>query len=217
MKKLIALLIIIAALGGLAFVQTSATADNADDGKRNFVVSIIAKYFPFEAEELTAWYDKNIVYADNPTDNSVTFKLDKKEITLAAHKTQKLILEPGQHRLELSDGKVVELTQKEGTNRSILNPTASPYFFWKTVYGSVNLPIEYKMITIDGKSYEGPIEISNEYLITRIGNQPWRFGLDEPIPDTVAVNNDRNNYTLIFSKAYRLPDFIKAYPMLSAQ
>ncbi|OOF79561.1 hypothetical protein BKG96_01465 [Rodentibacter caecimuris] len=217
MKKLIMLLSIIAALVGVAFVQTSATADNADDGKRNFVVSIIAKYFPFEAEDLTAWYDKNIVYADNPTDHSVTFKLDEKEITLAAHQTQKLILEPGQHRLALSDGKVVELTQKAGTNRSILNPTASPYFFWKTVYGSVNLPIEYKIITIDGKSYEGPIEISNEYLITRIGNQPWRFGLDEPIPETVAVNNDRNNYTLIFSKAYRLPDFIKAYPMLSAQ
>lgn len=217
MKKLLSLLIIIAVLIGIAAVQPSATADNADDGKRNFVVSLVAKYFPFEAEDLVAWYDKNIVYADNPTNTAITFKLDEKEITLAAHQTQKLILEPGQHRLVLADGKVVELTQKEGTNRSILNPTASPYFFWKTVYGSVNLPIEYKTVAIAGKPYEGPFEVSNEYLITRIGNQPWRFGLDEPIPDTVAVNNDRNTYTLIFSKAYRLPDFINAYPMLSAQ
>ncbi|NBH74959.1 hypothetical protein [Rodentibacter pneumotropicus] len=217
MKKLLSLLIIIAALIGIAALQPSATADNADDGKRNVVVSIVAKYFPFEAENLTAWYDKNIVYADNPTDSALTFKLDEKAITLAAHQTQKLILEPGQHRLELADGKVVEFTQREGTNRSILNPTASPYFFWKTVYGSVNLPLEYKTVTIAGKPYEGPFEVSNEYLITRIGNQPWRFGLDESIPDTVAVNNDRNTYTLIFSKAYRLPDFINAYPMLSVQ
>ncbi|OOF57872.1 hypothetical protein BKK56_00585 [Rodentibacter genomosp. 2] len=217
MKKLFSLLIIIAAVFGIAYVQPSATSENKDDGKRNFAVDIVAKYFPFEAENLAAWYDKNIVYADNPTDHSVTFKLDEKEITLATHQTQKLILAPGQHRLALSDGKVVELTQKAGTNRSILNPTASPYFFWKTVYGSVSLPIEYKMVTINGTTYEGPLEMSNEYLITRIGNQPWRFGLDEPIPDTVAVNNDRNNYTLIFSKAYRLPDFIKAYPILSAQ
>lgn len=217
MKKLLSLLIIIAALIGIAYVQPSVTADNADDGKRNIVVSMVAKYFPFEAEDLAAWYDKNIVYADNPTNTAITFKLDGEEITLAAHQTQKLMLEPGQHRLELTDGKVVELTQKEGTNRSILNPTASPYIFWKTVYGSVSLPIEYKTMAIEGKTYEGPFEVSNEYLITRIGNQPWRFGLDESIPDTVAVNNDRNHYTLIFSKAYRLPDFIKSYPMLSAQ
>ncbi|BFU60185.1 MULTISPECIES: hypothetical protein [Rodentibacter] len=217
MKKLLSLFIIIAALVGIAFMQTSATADNADDGKRNFVVDIVAKYFPFEAEDLVAWYDKNIVYADNPTDQAISFKLDDKEITLAAHQTQKVILEPGNHKLQLADGKIIELEQKEGTNRSILNPTASPYFFWKTVYGSVNLPIEYKIVTIDGKTYEGPFEVSNEYLITRIGNYPWRFGLDEPIPETVSVNNDRSNYTLIFNKAYRLPDFIKAYPMLSVQ
>lgn len=217
MKKLLSLLIIIAALVGVAFVQTSATSDNADDGKRNFVVEMVAKYFPFEAEDLAAWYDKNIVYADNPTDKAITFKLDGKEMTLEAHQTQKVMLEPGKHQLQLADGKTIELKQKEGTNRSILNPTASPYFFWKTVYGSVNLPIEYKLVNIEGKTYEGPFDVSNEYLITRVGNQPWRFGLDEAIPDTVAVNNDRNHYTLIFSKAYRLPDFIKAYPMLSAQ
>ncbi|OOF56434.1 hypothetical protein [Rodentibacter myodis] len=217
MKKLLSLFVIIAILGGIVFVQPSATADNADDGKRNFVVDMVAKYFPFEAEDLVAWYDKNIVYADNPTDQSVTFKLDGKEITLTAHQTQKLILEPGKHQLQLADGKTIELVQKEGANRSILNPTGSPYFFWKTIYGSVSLPIEYKMVTIDGKTYEGPFELSNGYLITRVGNQPWRFGLDEPIPETISVNNDRNSYTLIFNKAYRLPDFIKAYPMLSAQ
>ncbi len=217
MKKLISLFVLIGGLVGIAFVQPSATSDNADDGKRNLVVEIVAKYFPFEAEKLLAWYDKNIVYADNPTEQVITFKLDDKEITLAAHQTQKVILEPGKHKLQLADGKTIELEQREGTNRSILNPTGSPYFFWKTVYGSVSLPIEYKIINIGGKTYEGPFEVSNEYFITRIGNHPWRFGLDEPIPETISVNNDRSNYTLIFNKAYRLPDFIKAYPMLSAQ
>lgn len=217
MKKLITLFAVIIILIAFALMQTSATSDKADDGKRNIVVSMVAKYFPFEAEELAAWYDKNIVYADNPTDSAISFKLDGKEINLAAHQTQKLLLEPGKHQLVLSDGKTIDITQEADTNRSILNPTASPYFFWQTVYGNVNLPIEYKMVTIKGKTYEGPFEVSNAYFIPRMGDQPWRFGLDEPIPDTVAVNNDRNHYTLIFAKAYRLPDFIKAYPMLSAQ
>ena len=217
MKKLVTLLIIIAALIGVAYVQPSATAENKDDGKRNFVVDIVAKYFPFEAEDLAAWYDKNIVYADNPTDNAITFKLDGEEITLAAHQTQKLIIEPGKHQLQLADGNTVEIEQKAGANRSILNPTASPYVFWKTIYGAVSLPMEYHQIRYNDTVYEGPFDVSNEYLITRVGNQPWRFGLDEQIPDTVAVNNDRQTYNLIFSKAYRLPDFVKAYPMLAAQ
>lgn len=217
MKKLFSILIIIAAWVGVAYVQPSATSDNKDDGKRNFVVDIVGKYFPFEAENLVAWYDKNIVYADNPTDNTVAFKLDGKEITLATHQTQKLIIEPGKHQLQLSDGNIVEIEQKEGSNRSILNPTASPYVFWKTIYGSLSLPLEYHQISYNGTIYDGPFDVSNAYLITRVGNQPWRFGLDEAIPDTITVNNDRQTYNLIFNKAYRLPDFVKAYPMLAAQ
>ena len=217
MKKLITLLIIVGILIGTAAVQPSATSETTDDGKRNMVVEIVAKYFPFEAEELAAWYDKNTVYADNPTDEAIRFKLDDQEINLAAHQTQKLILAPGKHRLQLADGKIVELEQNQANNRSILNPTASPYIFWKTVYGSTNLPLEYHQISYNGTIYEGPFEVSNDYFIRRSGNLPWRFGLDEPIPDTVAVNNDRQNYHLIFSKAYRLADFVKAYPVLVRQ
>ncbi|OOF67605.1 hypothetical protein BKG89_09640 [Rodentibacter caecimuris] len=217
MKKFFTLLIISAIGATIVFLQGSETSETADDGKTNFVVNLVEKYSPTDARQLSAWYDKNVVYADNPTMEKISFKLDGQEIILAPNSTKKLIIEPGKHTLVLQEGKTIEFNQKEKTNRSILNPTGSNYIFWNINYGDI-LPVPPKQnhFIYNGEEFNGPFDLKNDYFIIRQGDYPWRFGLDEQIPDSIFItdNASSSKYALVFTKAFRLPDFIKFYPIL---
>ncbi|WP_251423861.1 hypothetical protein [Veillonella agrestimuris] len=169
-----------------------------------------------------SFYYKGTTYADNPTDGAITFTLDGKSYTLAAHSMETLDLDPGEHVLVTPSGEERRFQVTDHDMKSILNPTESVYAIWYVQYGEGTVKnIRYGEVTtsIGNDVYTGPMKTHSEVYIQRQGNYPFRFGLDEAFPDVVYVNEDDPNErgnpdALIFGKIYRAADFKAAYPAL---
>lgn len=81
-----------------------------------------------------------------------------------------------------------------------------------------NTSVRTPLVYIDGKEYEDLLQSVNDYFVPREKNQPWRWGLDEEMPEEVTVSNyDKDStYALKYGKIYRATDFVKDYESYQA-
>lgn len=169
-----------------------------------------------------SYYYRGTTYADNPTDQAITFTLDGTAHTIDAHSMKTIELDPGQHILITPNGEERRFDVGSEDMKSILNPTESTYPIWYIQYGEGKVKnIQYGEVTtsIGDDVYIGPMRTHSEVYIQRSGNYPFRYGLDEQFPDVVYVNeidpNEKGNPdALVFGKIYRPADFKAAYSTL---
>ena len=165
--------------------------------------------------------DRETVVMDNPTDASVTFKIDGKSFTLNAKESRTETLAVGSHVMEVPGrSEPITFEQKDSYRKSLVNPTGSLYIIWDEIYtNNPNSSVHGAMhggtslVTVNGKEYEGMYTSVKDYFVARESEQPWRWGVDEEIPDEITVGNFRSGstYSLKYGKLYRADDFVEAH------
>ena len=207
---------------GILILGCIAVSTSGCAGK---IGGIIGAPSPEIGEKWQDYKEQETIIMDNPTDKAITFKIDDKEYTLQPKEMKEEPLKNGQHTMTVpGKSEPIPFEQKETYRKSLVNPTGSQYIIWSDVYrnkpGSA-LPspsVRTSLVYIDGKEYEDLLQSVNDYFVPREKNQPWRWGLDEEMPEEVTVSNyDKDStYALKYGKIYRATDFVKDYESYQA-
>lgn len=161
---------------------------------------------------------EQIVIADNPTSERISFAVDDQQYTLEANTSMELRLDNGTHTLTTPTGERITFVKGEGEAQSLLNPTRSRYVIVTEAYTdtprdeNIMYTIRFKEIELDGRYFYGAFEVVDDCFIPSSGDRHWRFGLDEPFPDTLPWDRtDDASVNLMVRKIFRLPAFLEEY------
>ncbi|MDR1877113.1 MAG: hypothetical protein LBQ84_05765 [Flavobacteriaceae bacterium] len=145
---------------------------------------------------------------DNPTDQSISVKVDDAQYKLAPLSREKLTLEVGKHSMQWNN-QTTEFVVYDGNKGGVLNPTNSTYYKFNMAYameGHENRvsPLEH-VIYIDSIEYNVPADIIKGVVIDN-GSVNATYSLDEPFPEEITVYGDQTKD--IKSKLFSKNDFI---------
>jgi hypothetical protein len=120
------------------------------------------------------------VQIDNPTDNSVSFFIDKEEIHVEPRSTLTIQIPSGRRKRIILDSGESEVFNVSANNRLLLNPTKSLYVLENIAYITEQMkkygPRQTKnKITVGGYKLEGPYWLRDGDLVI----DRWDYGPDE--------------------------------------
>lgn len=151
------------------------------------------------------FFDGTPLWLDNPTDKSITIKIDDQSYEIAPGELKHIDGKKGKHKFTATDGKVVDI---EITEPSLINCTNETYVLQQVEYSisgtSNNLP-ETKKIEVKGQKYEGNFEVFTGVVIPH-GN--INYNVVTPLKDEVEFTGS-DNY-IIVNKMYRSSDFLES-------
>ncbi len=150
-------------------------------------------------------------FISNPTDNTITVKLDGKNYNLAPNSFEKIKLDVGNHSYEYNGSKTDFLVTVENEG-GVINPTETAHILFHMVYETKNSKTNFSPgnnnVSIEGVVYKGPINIVKSKIIDN-KLERIKYELDKPFPKQVKVysGSDGNIHTKIFMPK----DFINFY------
>ena len=150
-------------------------------------------------------------FISNPTDNTITVKLDGKDYNLAPNSFEKVKLDVGNHSYEYNGSKTDFLVTVENEG-GVINPTETAHILFHMVYetkdSKTNFSPRINSLLIEDVVYEGPVNIVKSKIIDN-KLEGVRYELDEPFPEQIRVSSgsDGNIHTKIFMPK----DFINFY------
>lgn len=161
--------------------------------------------------------DQRIVL-DNPTEEAITFSIDKDSYTLEAGTSRQIELADGTHTLTYN-GNSTSFEKAKEDGGSIVNPTNATYIIWSELYTDKTPNKGYyrtfiKEIEIDGETYQGPFaKVGGIYIRRHDGSSfgVWKWGLDEEMPEDYYTDSMGENFQFKISKIYRVKDFKVAF------
>lgn len=161
----------------------------------------------------SAMTNSNPFYIDNPTQESISVNIDGKDYLMETKSMKKIDLKPGEHKMTLQDGTLVNFKVSPFNEGGIINPTKSLYAIYSMVYAVEGEEDGFDPFTsivyIDGVDYEGAIKTTADMFID---NNVYRceYMLREPFPET-KTTYDKNYTGNIISKYFDKDEFINFY------
>lgn len=139
---------------------------------------------------------KNEFWYSNPTQQTLTFKVDDKDYALEPGKAAMLKLSPGMHKLQNAKGQQQDFMVYENNSGGIINPDSHIYYMLAEVYAVEGKSDRFKPalydITINGYQFEMPLRSTNAVLIDHnLFNCSYPVG--EAFPDEITTSNRQSN------------------------
>lgn len=169
---------------------------------------------------LSCTKSSKIVQVDNPTEQAISFVVDKEDpITIEPNETKEVILLSGSHNITINDKnfKIYIDSKKD----YLLNPSFSNYVLSQTMYHTDNPKdkaviemykkmkesnpeldkIPFGKIEINEMSISGNLKTTREFLIEKI----WDFSVNQPLPKQMKSKKVGDDIV----KIYRESDYLK--------
>ncbi|HEI8462127.1 TPA: hypothetical protein SLE68_001856 [Morganella morganii] len=150
---------------------------------------------------------KNEFWYSNPTDTTLTLKVDDKEYTTEPGTAAKLKLSPGMHSIENAKGEKQNFMVYDNNSGGIINPDNHVYYMLSEVYAVEGQSDRFKPalydVTINGHDLQMPVRSSNATLIDHnLFNCSYPVGT--AFPEEITTSNRQsvgNIKTKCFDKA----------------
>ena len=149
---------------------------------------------------------------DNPTEATITVKIDDETYEIAPNTSEEVTLATGLHRLQSAlTGEVDFMVYGlKGSRGVLMNPTFSSYVLMREIYstgeeGGTRFGAFNRTISLDGVEYTGNFEPVDGLFI----NRSWRFDLDEDFPEELVIYDERSGS--IADKLFRKLDFVRYF------
>lgn len=146
---------------------------------------------------------------DNPGGSTLSVRIDGRELTVAAHASTPVDLQPGEHQLHTDRLGDVRFIVYAGGKGGLINPTLGEYVIAHAVYVTAedklgNFGPLNQQIELGGVTFEGPLQKSHALFI----DQAWNFGVHEPFPEVQTVAHVDASGGRINAKIFTAADFI---------
>ncbi len=160
---------------------------------------------------------KGEFHYSNPTNNTMTFKVDDKDYKVEPGATGQLSLSPGMHSMVNAKGEKSQFMVFDNNTGGIINPDHQMYYMLSEVYAVKGheqrfRPAEYA-VTINGHNLKMPLLSANATIIDHTFFA-CKYQLGEPFPDNITTldkNTEGNIYNKCFDKTELLTYFEKEY------
>ena len=153
---------------------------------------------------------KNQFWYSNPTDKTLTFKVDGTDYTLEPGKAAMLKLSPGMHHMQGTKGHQQDFMVYENNSGGIINPDKHIYYMLAEVYAVEGKSDRFKPAmyenTINGYTFELPLRSTNAVVIDHnLFNCSYPVG--EAFPDQITTSN-RQTPGNIKTKCFDKPELL---------
>lgn len=144
---------------------------------------------------------------DNPSDQTITLKINENDYTIAPQQFVRIDLEKGKHTIKYDfKGKKVDTVIQIRRSSGLINPIRQDYYVFTRPYGhrdNVDSIFASRNITIDNKVYLGLITKEEGLYI-----EDFYYNLDQNYPKIFLKSADKNTD---LSKIFNKEDFKQFY------
>jgi len=135
----------------------------------------------------------------NPSENSISIKIDKQDYVVAPNQTTEIKLTAGKHNLNFNyKGNTIDTVFDVKNYNGVINPTKADYYIFTRPYGpgrNRDSLFTSQTLTIDDKVYYGNIKHSNDLYI-----QGFYYNLNTHYPKFFLNKGEKTDISKIFSK-----------------